>query len=163
VRSNTRWHEKIEIPQSQPSDSSATHHPIWPFCLNPTKLDEFALRPAAPKGFGKTFICTNNGKLQIDTGKSNASHSTSDHHGQTSTVTDSIMNFVPFQVETFCILNEKYEHHSKIYTDRSKKDEKIRYAAVLRENTLKRRQFQQNLIYSAEQSAIMNAIYFLAN
>jgi hypothetical protein len=30
-----------------------------------------------------------------------------------------------FQAETFRILNEKYECHSKIYTDRSKKDEKV--------------------------------------
>jgi hypothetical protein len=69
-----------------------------------------------------------------------------------------------FQAETFRILNNKYEHHSKIYTDGSKKDEKVGYASVvLSENTIKRRQFPQNSIYSAEQSAIINAIYSTAS
>jgi dsRNA-specific ribonuclease len=62
-----------------------------------------------------------------------------------------------FQAEAFRILNEKYEHHSKIYTHGSKKDEQV--AVVLSESTIKRRQFPQNSIYSAEQSAIINAIY----
>jgi hypothetical protein len=61
-----------------------------------------------------------------------------------------------FQAETFRILNEKYEHHSKIYTDGSKKDEKVRFAVVLSESTIKKRQLPQNSIYSAEQSAIIN-------
>jgi hypothetical protein len=51
------------------------------------------------------------------------------------------------QAETFRILNEKYEHHSKIYTDGSKKDEKVGYAVVLSESRIKRRQFPQNSIY----------------
>jgi hypothetical protein len=54
-----------------------------------------------------------------------------------------------FQAETFRILNEKYEHHSKIYTDGSKKDEKVGYAVVLSESTIKRRQFPQNSIFRA--------------
>jgi hypothetical protein len=68
-----------------------------------------------------------------------------------------------FQAETFRILNEKYEHHSKIYTDGSKKDEKVGYAVVLSESTIKRKQFPPNSIYSAEQSDIINAIYSTAN
>jgi hypothetical protein len=68
-----------------------------------------------------------------------------------------------FQAETFHILNEKYEHHSKIYTDGSRKDEKVRYAVVLSESTIKRKQFPQNSIFSAEQSAIINAIYSTYN
>jgi hypothetical protein len=67
------------------------------------------------------------------------------------------------QTETFRILNEKYEHYSKIYTDGSKKDEKVGYAVVISENTIIRRQFPQNSIYSAEQSAIIKAIYSTAN
>jgi ribonuclease HI len=63
-----------------------------------------------------------------------------------------------FQAKTFRI----HQHHSKIYTDGSKKDEKVGYAVVLSESTIKRRQFPQNLIYSAEQSAIINAIYSTA-
>jgi hypothetical protein len=62
------------------------------------------------------------------------------------------------------ILNEKYKHHSKIYTDGSKKEDKVgyAYAVELNENTTRRKQFPQNLIYSAEQSAIISAIYFTA-
>jgi hypothetical protein len=55
-----------------------------------------------------------------------------------------------FQAETFRILNEKYEHHSTIYTDGLKKDEKVGYAVVLSQNTIRRRQFPQNSIYSSE-------------
>jgi hypothetical protein len=68
-----------------------------------------------------------------------------------------------FQSEIFRILNEMYEHHSKIYTDGSKRDEKVGYAVVLSESKIKRRQFPQNSIYSAEQSAITNAIYSTAS
>jgi ribonuclease HI len=38
-------------------------------------------------------------------------------------------------------------------------DERVGYAVVLSESPIKRRQFPQNSIYSAEQSAIINAIY----
>jgi hypothetical protein len=41
-------------------------------------------------------------------------------------------------------------HHSKIYTDGSKKDEKVGYAVVLSDSTTRRRQYPQNSIYSAE-------------
>jgi hypothetical protein len=67
------------------------------------------------------------------------------------------------QAETFRILNEKYELHSKIYTDGSKKDERVGYAVVLSESTIKRRQFPQNSIYSAEKAATINAIYSTTN
>jgi hypothetical protein len=39
----------------------------------------------------------------------------------------------------------------------------VGYAVVLSESTIKRRQFPQNSIYSAEESAIINAIYSTAN
>jgi hypothetical protein len=68
-----------------------------------------------------------------------------------------------YQAETFRIINEKYENHSKIYTDGSKKYKKVGYAEVLSESTIKRRQFPQNSIYSAEQSAIIYAIYSTAS
>jgi hypothetical protein len=68
-----------------------------------------------------------------------------------------------FQAEILRILNEKYEHHSKIYTNGSKKDEKVGYAVAVSESIIKRRQFPQNLIYSAEQSAIINAFYSTAS
>jgi hypothetical protein len=107
---------------------SNPYHPIRSFFLNPIKLDEYALRPAAPKPL---FVRAMEylGKLQIDTiEKSNTSHSTSDRHGQTSTIRDSIMNFVQsVEVQATIdskmkrILNEKYEHHSTIYTEERKK------------------------------------------
>jgi hypothetical protein len=55
------------------------------------------------------------------------------------------------------ILKEKYEHHTEIYTDGSKKEE----GAVWEEQTIKRKIDTQNSIYSAEQSALINAIYSL--
>jgi ribonuclease HI len=68
-----------------------------------------------------------------------------------------------FQAETFRIFNEKYEHRSQIYTDGSEKENKVGYAVVLSESTIKRRQFTQNSIYSAEKSALLNAIYSTAS
>jgi hypothetical protein len=56
-----------------------------------------------------------------------------------------------------------YEHYSKIYTDGSKIDEKVRYVVVLSESTIKKRRFPQNSIYSPERSAIINAFYSTAN
>jgi hypothetical protein len=48
--------------------TSNPNHPIRPNCLNPTKLDEYALRPAALKPlFGREMEYF--GKLQIDTRK----------------------------------------------------------------------------------------------
>jgi hypothetical protein len=55
-------------------------------------------------------------------------------------------------------LKEKYEHHTEIYTDGSKKEEG---AVVWEEQTIKRKIDTQNSIYSAEQSALINAIYSL--
>jgi ribonuclease HI len=68
-----------------------------------------------------------------------------------------------YQAETVCILNGKYEHHSKIYTDGSKKDEKVGYAVVLSESTINKKTIPTNSIYSAEQSAIINANYSIAS
>jgi hypothetical protein len=66
-------------------------------------------------------------KLTLE--KTNAHHSTSDHHGQKLT-TAGVSN-KRYQAETTRILNKKYEHHSKIYTDGSKNEEKVGYAVVL--------------------------------
>jgi hypothetical protein len=66
-----------------------------------------------------------------------------------------------FCVDTNRKLKEKYKRHTKIYTDRDgfKKVEKVRYAVVCEEQTIKRKIHPQNLICSAEQSAIINTIY----
>jgi hypothetical protein len=89
--------------------------------------------------------------------KSNSSHSTSDHHRQTSTITESIMNFVQSD-ESQATIDSKLKLSAfstkstnitaKIYTDGSKKDEKVGYAVVLSKNTIKMGQFPQNSIYS---------------
>jgi hypothetical protein len=57
------------------------------------------------------------------------------------------------------ILNKKYEYHSKIYTHGSKKEENVRHSVVLNESTIRIKQLPQKSIYSADQSAIINAIY----
>jgi hypothetical protein len=112
------------------------------------------------------------GKLQIDTRKierspqysrppwTNIDHNTFDYELCAIRRGASIERL---QAETFRILNEKYEQHNKIDTDGLNKDEKVGYAVVLSESTIKRRQFPQNSIYSAEQSAIINAIYSTAS
>jgi hypothetical protein len=45
---------------------SNPNHPKRPYCLNPTKLDEYALQPAAPKPLFVRAM-EHLGKLQIDT------------------------------------------------------------------------------------------------
>jgi hypothetical protein len=57
-------------------------------------------------------------------------------------------------------LKEKYERHTQIYTDGSKKEEEeVGYAVVWEEETIKKKIHPQNSIYSTEQSAIINSIY----
>jgi hypothetical protein len=55
-------------------------------------------------------------------------------------------------------LDADYEKHVKIYTDRSKMGDKVGYAAVKKEHTIKKRIIPQNTVFSAEQSAIIEAI-----
>jgi ribonuclease HI len=60
--------------------------------------------------------------------------------------------------ETARTLNGDYGKHVKIYTDRSKKGDKVGYAIVKEEHTIKKRVLPQNTVFSAEQSAIIGAI-----
>jgi hypothetical protein len=53
-------------------------------------------------------------------------------------------------IGSFFLLDEKYGLHVKAYTDGSKREEKVGYAMILPERTIKRRQLPQNSIYSAE-------------
>jgi hypothetical protein len=64
-----------------------------------------------------------------------------------------------FRAEASWILKEKYECHTKIYTDGPKIEEKVEYAVVWEQQTIKRKIHQHNSIYSAKQLAIKNAIY----
>jgi hypothetical protein len=58
------------------------------------------------------------------------------------------------------ILKEKYECHTKIYTDGFKKEEKVEYAVVWEEQTIKTKIHPQNSIYSTEHPAIIYAIIY---
>jgi ribonuclease HI len=64
-----------------------------------------------------------------------------------------------FPAETNQVLKEKYERHTKIYTNGSKKKGKVGCAVVWKEQTIKRKMQPQNLKYSTEQLPIINAIY----
>jgi hypothetical protein len=63
-----------------------------------------------------------------------------------------------YRTETARTLNGDYGKHVKIYTDRSKKEDKVGYAIVKEEHTIKKRILPQNTVFSAEQSAIIGAI-----
>jgi hypothetical protein len=139
---------------------SNPNHPIRPYCLNQTKLDEYQ----QPQNLYSHHQWSTVENYRSTLEKSNASHSTSDHQGQIST-TYSIIYFVQTD-EEHATKDSKLKlnkHHIKIYTDGSKKDKKVGYAVVLSESTIKKRQFTQNSICSAEQSAIINAIYSTTN
>jgi ribonuclease HI len=49
------------------------------------------------------------------------------------------------------ILKEKYKKHIKIYTDGSKKVEKVGFAVITPDKNFRKKQKPQNTIYSAEQ------------
>jgi ribonuclease HI len=63
-----------------------------------------------------------------------------------------------YRTETARTLNGEYSKHVKIYTDRSKKGDKVGYAIVKEEHTIKKRILPQNTVFSADQSAIIEAI-----
>jgi hypothetical protein len=54
-------------------------------------------------------------------------------------------------------LKEKYNEHLKIYTDKT--DEKIGCAVITPDQKFRKRLKTQNTVYSAEQEAIIKAIY----
>jgi hypothetical protein len=55
------------------------------------------------------------------------------------------------------LLEEKFKHHTKIYTDGSKKEEKVGYSVIWNHQEIKNRVRPQNTIFIAEQSAIITA------
>jgi hypothetical protein len=156
---HTHRHEKPEYHNHNPN------HPIRPYCLNPTKLDKYALRTAAPKPLCVPAM-EHLEKFQIEKDSShqyfrppctNIDHNRFDY--ELCGVRRGASN-ERYQAKTFRIPNERYEHHIKINTDGSKKDEEVGYAVVLSDTTIRRRQFT---IYSAEQSAIINVLYYTTN
>jgi hypothetical protein len=96
----------------------------------------------------------------------NACHSILDHHGLTSTIIDLIDRFEAQATKDSKLklfVSSTKSTNVMLYTEGLKKDEKVGYAVVLSKSTIKRRQFSQNTIYSAEQSDIINAIYSTAS
>jgi hypothetical protein len=63
------------------------------------------------------------------------------------------------RAETAKILEEKSNEHIKIYTDGSKKAEKVGCAVMTPDQNFEKILKPQNTVYSAEQEAIINAIY----
>jgi hypothetical protein len=54
--------------------------------------------------------------------------------------------------------NEYYNDHTRIYTDGSKKEEKVGYAVVTDQQSTQRRIRDKSLIFSVEQEAVIGAI-----
>jgi hypothetical protein len=65
---------------------------------------------------------------------------------------------VRYRTETARTLDEDYGKHVNIFTDGSKMGDKVVYAIVREEHTIKKRILPQNTVFSAEQSAIIVAI-----
>jgi ferric iron reductase protein FhuF len=58
------------------------------------------------------------------------------------------------QRRTARILENKYKHHIKVYTDGSNKEDRLGYSVIWNQKNIKKRIRPQNAIFSAEQSAI---------
>jgi hypothetical protein len=56
------------------------------------------------------------------------------------------------------LINEKYNDHTRIYNDWSKKEEKVEYAVVTDQQSTRKRTRDQSSIFSAKQEAIIGAI-----
>jgi hypothetical protein len=54
--------------------------------------------------------------------------------------------------------NEKFNDHTRIYSDGSNKEEKVGYAVVTDQQSTRRRIRDQSSIFSAKQEAIIDAI-----
>jgi 23S rRNA G2069 N7-methylase RlmK/C1962 C5-methylase RlmI len=63
-----------------------------------------------------------------------------------------------YRTKTARTLDEVYGKHIKMYTNGSKMGDKIRYAVVKEEHTIRKRILPQNTVFSADQSAIIEAI-----
>jgi ribonuclease HI len=63
-----------------------------------------------------------------------------------------------YRTVTARTLDEDYGKHVKIYTNGLKMGDKVGYAIVKEEHTTKKRVLPQNTVFSAEQSAIIEAI-----
>jgi hypothetical protein len=125
-------------------------HPIIPYVMNPNKLNEYAMRPRNPQPLylGETQI--NIRRIEMSS-KYNRPPWKPVNEKQFDV---RLSAFGPGISRTFA---EDYGKHVKIYTDRSKMGDKVRYA-VIKKHTIKKRILPQSTVFSAEQSAIIEAI-----
>jgi flagellar motor protein MotB len=63
-----------------------------------------------------------------------------------------------FRAEFQELVNEKYNDHTRIYTDGSKKEENVGYAVVTDQQSTRRSIRDQSSMFSTEQEAIIGAI-----
>jgi hypothetical protein len=94
--------------------------PIRPICTNPSKIDEYALRPKTQK---LLYIraAEHLGTLQIDMRKIEITNNNMiSNYAQL--YEDPTSNNQRFRAETSRILKEKYKRHTNIYTDGLKKE-----------------------------------------
>jgi hypothetical protein len=141
-------------------------HPIRPYFMNPNKLDEYAMQPRDPQ---LLFVRTPEylGETQIDIRRIRMS---SRYDGPSWKPVNEkhfdarLSAFGPetsserYRTKTARTIDEDYGKHVKIFTDGSKMGEKVGYAVVKEEHTIKKRILPQKPVFSAEQSAIIEAI-----
>jgi hypothetical protein len=130
-------------------------HPIRPFCVDLKITDEYVLRPPLPKlpyvRASETF-----GKLDIDPRKIEKTP----HHLELCSIGRGVSD-ERFRQETARILENKYKHHIKVYTDGSNKEDRLGYSVIWNQQNIKKRIRPQNTFFSfsAEQSAIITVLY----
>jgi hypothetical protein len=146
-------------------------HPIRPYFINPNKLDEYAMRPKNPQPL---FIRTaeNLGETQTHIRRIKMvprydnppwkSVNGRQFDGRFSAFGPGTSN-KRYRTETARTLDDDHGKHVKIFTNGSKMGDKVGYAIVKEERTIKKIILPQNTVYSAEQSAIIGAIQLERN
>jgi hypothetical protein len=129
--------------------------PVLPFCVDLKITDEYVHRPPTPKLLyvraSETF-----GKLDIDPRKIEKTP----NHLELCSIGRGVSD-ERFRQETARILENKYKHHIKVYTDGSNKEDRLGYSVIWNQQNIKKRIRPQNTIFSfsAEQSAIITVLY----
>jgi hypothetical protein len=115
--------------------------------MNPNKLDEYAMQPRIPQHL---FIRTAEylGETQIDNRRIEMVPRYDIPPWKP--VNGSSERYRTVSART---LDENYGKHVKIFTHGSKMGDKVGYAIVKAEHTIKKRILPQNTVFSAEQSA----------
>jgi hypothetical protein len=113
-------------------------HPIRPFCVDSKRTDEYVYRPATPKLI-LVRVSVSFGSLQIDLSRIEKTpqyirppwiNTTNQQYNFELIKIGRGASNERFRKETARILEEKYKHHTKIYTDDSKKEKTVGYAVI---------------------------------